>query len=382
MQIPIRVQALLRPSVPSGVLLAVAFSTVVLSATPFLLDLVEDEYGVSLVAASMIGVAQLTGFVAGSWGSGRWLQPRRRVFVVALSLAVAANAGSALLPPFALLVLFRFVSGLSLGLITWFAWVQVFGEEKGMGDIAVMGPLAGITAAPLIAIFAIGGPAGVFSLLAILAAIPLVLNRGTVDTGRTAERGTRSKAVWEALIILAALTMFTLGGSVVFQYAVVLGTSRAGLTVGTMALFFSTNALAAVPATKWPWKRGQPGVWIGLTGLCAVTLATTTNPIVFGVAVTIWGFAFWMGIPGVFKVLAKRSVNPADRAGDAQAVMATGRIFGPLFGAFLLERFGSLALGLFGGGLMISAGAAVWLVQILVPPRDGADSPTPTPGTA
>ncbi|MGB5760654.1 MAG: hypothetical protein WBM50_27320, partial [Acidimicrobiales bacterium] len=89
MQVPIRLVALARPSVAPGVLLAVGFTTVVLGATPFLLDLVVDEYGISLVAASLIGVAQLSGFVTGSWASGRWLSPRRRVFIAALGLAVA-----------------------------------------------------------------------------------------------------------------------------------------------------------------------------------------------------------------------------------------------------------------------------------------------------
>lgn len=115
MQVPIRVSGLLRPSVPFGVLLAVGFSTIVFGATPFLLDLVTEEYGVSLVAASMIGVFQLSGFVVGSWGAGRLLQPRRRVFVAALTVSLVANALSALLPPFWILVGLRFASGLSLG---------------------------------------------------------------------------------------------------------------------------------------------------------------------------------------------------------------------------------------------------------------------------
>ncbi len=363
MQVPIRLVALIRPSVAPGVLLAVGFSTVVLGATPFLLDLVVDAYDIGLVAASLIGVAQLSGFVAGSWASGRWLTPRRRVFIAALGLALVANLGSAALPPFPLLVGLRFVSGVSLGMITWFAWVQVFGEQKGMGDIAVMGPVAGIISAPLIASFAIGGASDVFMLLAVLAVAPLLFNRGTGATDRVPPRSNRSKPVPEALAVLVALGLFTLGSSSVFQYAVVLGTEQAGLTVSTVALVFSANAVAGIPGAKWPWRRGLPGIWIALTGGCAVAMTLASDRLLFAAVIVLWGFSFWMGIPGVFSVLAERSKHPSDRAGDAQALMAGGRIFGPLLGALVLEGIGATALGAFGGGLMISAGVVIIAIQ-------------------
>lgn len=355
--------------------MAVGFSTLVFGATPFLLELVTDEYGVSLVAASFIGVGQLSGFVVGSWGAGRVLQPRRRVFVAALSLALATNLLSAALPPFWVLVGLRFASGVALGLIAWFGWVQVFGEKKGMADIAVMGPLAGIAAGPLVATFAVAGPSGVFLMLAGAAAIPLVLNRGTVDRGTNVQKGERSAPVPEAVIILAALGLFTLGGSAVFQYAVLIGTGKAGLSVGTVAAIFSANAVAGIPSARWPWHRGRPGLWFILIGCCALGLTGTTNAVVFGVSVVAWGFCFWMATPGVFSVLAERSVNPADRAGDAQAVMAVGRIFGPLLGASMLEPFGATTLGFVGGGLMFVAGATVLLVEKLVPPRQNQPEP-------
>lgn len=372
MQVPIRLVALVRPSVAPGVLLAVGFNTVVLGSTPFLLNLVVDEYGIGLVAASAIGVAQLSGFVIGSWSGGRWLQPRRRVFVAALCLAVVANLASAILPPFPLLVGLRFVSGLSLGLLTWFAWVQVFGEEKGMGDIAVMGPIAGIISSPLIAIFATDGPTSVFVLLGVLAVAPLLFNRGTGATDRVPARSARSRPVPEALAILVALGVFTLGGSAVFQYAVVLGTDRAGLTVNTVALMFSANAIAGIPGAKWPWRRGRPGFWLAATGCCAVAMGLATTGPAFGVVVVLWGFAFWMGIPGVFSVLAERSRNPSDRAGDAQAIMAGGRIFGPLMGALVLQGAGPAALGMFGGGLMLTAGVVLLSVQAVTTPRQAS----------
>lgn len=364
MQVPIRLVTLIRPSVPPGVLLAVGFSSVVLGSTPFLLDLVVAEYGISLISASMIGVAQLCGFVFGSWGSGRWLQPRRRVFVASLCVAIVANLVSTLLPPFTLLVALRFVSGVTLGLLTWFGWVQVFGEEKGMGDIAVMGPITGIVSAPLIATFAIGGATQVFMLLAVLAVVPLLFNQGTGADKVIPKKSARSKPIPEATAILVALGLFTLGGSSVFQFAVVLGTGRPGLSVSTIALVFSANAIAGIPGAKWPWSRGMPGAWMAATGCCAIIMSNATSGPLFAVIVVVWGFAFWMGVPGVFSVLSQRSANPADRAGDAQAIMASGRIFGPLMGAAVLEAFGERALGLVGGGLMLTAGAIVLALQL------------------
>lgn len=370
MQTPIRLSLLLRPSVSIGILLAVGFSTFVLGATPFLLNLVAEEYEIGLAAASLIGVFQLGGFVIGSWGSGRWLRPRRRVFIAALVLAIAANLTSVFLPPFTILVALRFASGLSLGLISWFAWVQVFGDEHRMGDIAVMGPVAGIISSPLIAIFATGGGAtAVFGLLTILGAIPLVFNRGSGAGDVVPSTKQRSAPVPIAKVLLVCLGLFTLGGSAVFQYAVVLGTDRVGLQAGTVALILSANALAAIPAARWPRSRGLPGPWLVATGICAVVMATAPSPVLYGAAIIFWGFAFWMGIPGVFTVLAERSAHPADRAGDAQAIMAGGRVLGPLLGGLLLDNFGASTLGVVSAALMAGAGLTVFALRSLVAPN-------------
>jgi DHA1 family inner membrane transport protein len=83
----------------------------------------------------------------------------------------------------------------------------------------------------------------------------------------------------------------------------------------------------------------------------------------------LWGFAFWMAVPGVFGALADRSANPADRAGDAQAVMAGGRVIGPLVGGVILDVVGTPWLGVVGGGLIIAAGLVVLTVCLRSPVR-------------
>ena len=368
MQLPLRIVVLLRPTVSPGILLAVGFSTVALIATPFLINPVSKHYGLGLAVTSLIGLAQLLGFVIGSWGSGRLLRPRRRVFVAALGLAVAANLASVLLPAFPLLVGLRFASGLSLGLISWFAWVQVFGEERGTADVAVMGPLAGVLVGPLLAVFARGGAATVFAFVAAAAVVPLLFNAGTGASERVPPRTTRSKPVPAAAVILMALGLYTMGGSAVFTYVVVIGTERAGLEVSTIALLFSANALAAIPATKWPWRRGWPAVYMAATALCAVTLTRTGSGAVFAATITIWGFLFWMAVPGAFAALADRSANPADRAGDAQAVMAMGRVIGPPLGGAVFDAAGPGALGLLGATAILLAAATIFATRTAVAP--------------
>lgn len=379
MQIPIRLAVLLRPSVAPGVLLGVGFTALVFSATPFLFDLVEEEYEIGLTAASLIGVAQLGGFLLGSWGSGRWLRPRRRVFIAALFVAIAVNLFSSLLPSFAVLVSLRLLSGLALGVITWFAWVQVFGDDKGMADIAVISPLAGAVSGPLIAVFAVGGGASaVFALLGTMAVVPALFNRGTGASDRVQPRTRSSTPVPAAVVLLAALGLFTLGGSAVFQYTVVVGTGEVGLSTGAVAGLFSLNAVASIPAAKWPWRRGIPGLWMALTGLCAFFVMSGGGQIVFGLALTVWGFGFWMAIPGAFKALAERSANPSDRAGDAQAVMAAGRVVGPFVGGAIIDGLGTSWLGLLGGGLMVLAAGAVFAVRTQVAPRQPGGLPVRT----
>lgn len=370
MQIPVRLAVLLRPSVAPGVLLAVGFTHLVLTATPFLLDLVAESYSIGLASAALISTTQLGGFAAGSWGAGRWLRPSRRVFLAALVLALVVNVASAFLPPFPILLALRLVSGLSVGLITWFAWVQVFGDNKGMSNVAVIGPVVGIAASPVIAAFAVGGgTAAVFGFLALTAAVPLLFNGGTGKAEHMPERSERTAPVPAALVLLIALGLFTLGGSSVFQYTVVIGTGDLGLSTGMVAALFSLNAVVSIPATVWPWSRGIPSPWMVLTASCALLVTVADSPVAFVAGLAVWGFGFWMAVPAAFAALAARSAHPSDRAGDAQAIMSVGRVFGPLLGGLVLDRLGVVWLGLVGGGLMLVAAATVFAIRAAVAPR-------------
>jgi predicted MFS family arabinose efflux permease len=344
-------------------LMALGFSTVVLVSTPFLIPEVADEYNVGLTTASLVGVSQLGGFAVGSWVAGRWFTPSRQVLVGALVLGMGANALSATLPPVALLLAIRFLSGLGIGTITWFAWANAFGHEQSMSRVAVVGPVIAVVATPAVAVIVDRfGMSGLFLVLAVLPLLPLAFVGG-VPPGTRAERKQRRPALLTARVVLVALTAFSFGGSAVFQFGITIAARELGLTAGVAAIAYTANAVISIPAAGWRGRRTIPSPWMALTAVCAFFMATAFSSVVFFAAVILWGFFYWMAIPGVFQVLAAASAYPEERAGDAQAMMAVGRVGGPFVGGVLLDGPGSTALGLFGSALMFSAAIAVFTVR-------------------
>ena len=374
MQIPVRLVYLLRPTVKVGILLAVGFSVLAFVSTPFLLPEIAGHYGISLGLASMIGVFQLGGFVIASWGAGRWLQPREPVFVVALLASAAANLASAALPALALLVLLRLVNGVALGLLAWYGWVQAFGDDRRMGDVAVAGPVVGVLAAPLVStVLEVGGMRLVFAVLAGVSLVPLAFGYRS-EVRELPRKRAHHRAVPAARVLLWCLALFTLGGSAVFIYAVVLGTGDPGLSVLMVAAGFSLNAVVAIPAARMRAARKVPSVWMAATAVCAIVVATADWPWLFLGAIVIWGFFFWAAIPGVFEVLASRSRYPEERVGDAQALMAAGRAGGPLLGGLLIDSAGAAVLGIVGSSLMLVAAIGVFSTRALAQPLGTAES--------
>ncbi len=140
LQTPVRVIQTLRPKIAAGVLTATAVSTIVFSATPFLVRGVSLDQGVDVSTVGVISTAQLAGFSLTTWAAGRYLRARRRMLVIAVLLGAVANLASGWAPWFSVLVVTRVVSGVSLGLIAWIAWAEVFGDDEKVGDVAVIGP--------------------------------------------------------------------------------------------------------------------------------------------------------------------------------------------------------------------------------------------------
>lgn len=356
MQVPLRLLLAVRPSVAPALLVATATSTAVFVATPFLLPAVADEFGVSVGAAGMMSAAQLGGFVIASWVGGRFLRPTRRVFVTAALAGVAANLVSAFAPWFGLLVAARVLSGLSLGLTAWFAWQDAFGDRGKTGDVAVVGPLVGTVVAPTVAlVIERVGVGGLFAVLAVVTATPLLLLGQVETTPILRPHETRHAPTRAARVILVALTMLTLGGSSIFVYGAAIGRDLNGMGAVAVSLVYSANSIASIPAAKWFGRRGPAGMWFMGTAVCALVIGVSRNALAFSGALIAWGFVFFMGIPAVFALLASRSAFPEERAGDAQAVMALGRVFGPLLGGALIAAGAAERLGIVAAGLIASA---------------------------
>jgi DHA1 family inner membrane transport protein len=127
-----------------------------------------------------------------------------------------------------------------------------------------------------------------------------------------------------------------------------------------VSLLYSANALASIPSARWTGRRGPAGLWFALTAMCALAMAASRSGVVFGLAITAWGFVFFMGTPAAFHLLAARSRFPEERAGDAQAMMALGRVFGPLIGGALIAAGSPTTLGIGAAAIML-AGASLLL---------------------
>lgn len=364
MQVPVRLLNAAHISVKPVVLATIASSTAVFTATPFLLGPVADEFGVTVGAAGWISTAQLAGFVASSSLAGRLLRPIRWVFVMLAVIGVTSNLASAVAPTLGVLAVARFGSGVSLGLAAWFAWQDAFGDKDKTGDVTVVGPLVGVVLPPIITVLvAQAGFEVMFVTLAAVVASPLLFTRQVPVVDRLRPHRTRHPSTRGARAMLIALTLVTLGGSSVFVYAAAIGTEYNDLSPFLVSLAFSANALVAIPAAKWTGRRGSAGVWFGGTAVLALIMPSVHLPVVFAASLIVWGVFFFMGIPAAFALLASRSNFPEERAGDAQAVMALGRVFGPLLGGSFLAAGRTTQMGIAAFAVMLCASGLMLYVD-------------------
>ena len=150
MQVPFRLLNALRLHTEIGLVAAMAVAMATFSATPLVLAPLATEFAVSTGTAALFSAAQLGSFVVGSWTAGRVVDPSRRLFVIGLVTLSAANVVAAFVGSFVVLVVTRSVSGLALGVLTWLAYSQVFGDDERTGDITTVGPLTAVVSLSLI----------------------------------------------------------------------------------------------------------------------------------------------------------------------------------------------------------------------------------------
>ncbi|MGH1504965.1 MAG: MFS transporter [Acidimicrobiales bacterium] len=362
-QVPVRVLGAFRTGVAPGLLGATAVSTAVFSATPLVLPELLDAFDVGRGVVGIVSGVQLAGFVLSTFFSPRVARPSAGAFVLALVVLTAANATGAAVDDFWIFVATRAVAGVALGVLTWLAWESVFGDASRMGDIAVVGPIAGVVAAPVFGVvLSVGGYRWLYAVLAVVGLLP-ALRPPQFPRGGAERPERRRGGAPAAYAVVAALGLLTMGGSAVFIYSGVIGADRAGLSAASLSAVYAANAAAGIPSARWRGRRPAAGLWLAITGALAWMVATAPASWILVAALVAWGFTFWVGVPATYSLLSARSRFPAERAGDAQAVMAAGRIVGPLLGGALVASGSFAALGVVGGGLMVAAGAIVLVVE-------------------
>ncbi|MEZ5375722.1 MAG: MFS transporter [Acidimicrobiales bacterium] len=359
---PIRLSSRLRPSASPGLLFGSAATSTIFVATSFAVPAVIDDYRVSAGAAVLISTAQVGGFTLTNLVGGRRLVPSADMARGALGVMVVTNLVSVFAPNFALLVMLRFLCGLAMGLFTWIAWADSADDDTRRGSIAAVGPLTSAVAAPLLAVAVnVGGLDAIYGTLAVVSVLCMLLPitvEAAISHGR---RPIEAKGILPVLLGMAGLT---LGGSAVFVFIGVIARDQIGMSTVTLSIALSLNAVAGIPTARYAGRRRFPGVFIMLTGCCAFLLTVADSTVMFMAIVTIWGMTFWLAVPETYALLSERSRHPADRIGDAQAIMSMGRVIGPTVGGALVAAGSFTVLGLVAGGVMIAGGLAVTYVSM------------------
>lgn len=371
MQGPTRIYLSLRRHADAGLVAAIAASTLLFAATPFLLPEIAGEYGVRLGVAGLVSTAQVGTFAVVVFVAGRTLRTRRRYLVGAALVASAADLASTIAPTFPVLVALRMLAGGAAGMMVWLGWAKAMRVGASMRNVAAAGPAAVFLGAPVLGWLAsTHGIDAVFAFLAVMALPAAVLHADFAGfkPGRSHARVSRSNVV-----LVIALGLLTTAGSAMFVYTASLG-HEIGMGATAISLTFSANALAGFVGAHLKSKRSA-ALWIAVIAGCVATVGIASGAAVFMVGMTLWGLAFWIATPSVMSSIADWSPAPEDRVGDAQSAMAVGRSIGPAIGGLVLVSgsFSTLAIWSVGGLLLSTV-----MVLLVDSYRRGKASPIAT----
>lgn len=311
-----------------------ALAAATFAATPFLLPDLSARLDVPIGLTGLLSTAQVGSFALATFFAGRFFRPRRRYHYGALVLVSLASFAGAVVTNLILLSATRVVAGIGMGALTWIAWADATRFQRGLGEVAAVGPVTAMAASPVLGwLVGQGGFPLVYATLGVLALAVAFL---PVDFGDLPRVGRRVSGSRSNRVLLIALLLLTMGGSAVFIFSGAIASGLLGLSPLALSWALSLNALTGVVATRFDAGRGTAGLWLTGTALAALVLGTISSSVVFFLALAVWGFAFWMGVPAVFRLLVERSLVPNERMGDAQALMALGRVFGPAVGGAAL----------------------------------------------
>ncbi|UCG41247.1 MAG: hypothetical protein JSV07_03030 [Acidimicrobiia bacterium] len=339
---PIRQALSVRRGLNAGLLVGTASVSALLSLTPLVLPIFEDHFEVSVSIVGLASSLQVGAFALASFLGGRFLSASNRLFRFSLVALAVANVAAAFAPSFSLLVATRAVSGTAAGLVNWLAWRQAARIPRQMGSVAVIGPataaVASVVLGFLIDRFGFGTAYVVLAGAALIAlAFPIDIQPGD-PVGRNTSPSRSNK------LLLAALGCITLFGSAIFLFAgYYLGPER-GAPPWLLAWALAGNAAAGIFGARRHMQSG--GIWFLGTATCALVLGVVPNAWAGFLAMLMWGAFFWFAVPSVLRLIEDYSNHPGERSGDAQAVMAAGRVVGPLLGGSLIAAISPTALGI------------------------------------
>ena len=355
---PARALGAIKPTASPGLLLSSSAIAATFTATPFVIAEATDRFGVGIGVAALLSTAQVAGFTVANLVGNRRFHASASLARVNMAVFALANLASAFTPWFPLLIALRTVSGSAMGLLTWIAWADSATDGKRRGEIAAIGPLAAAIAAPALGLLAgAGGLSAMYGALAVVAGVGLL--RPTHVAANEISKVRNPIQTPGVRWVLLAMGLTTGAGSAVFVFARVIAQDNLAMTGFATSIAISINALAGIPSARFAGRRRFPGVWITLTGICAFLLTQATASWQFTAILAVWGLSFWSATPEVFSLLADRSVYPSDRVGDAQAVMAMGRVLGPTLGGVVIAATSFTVLGWAALIVLVGAGLAV-----------------------
>lgn len=378
MSLPTRLAYSVRPGAQFGLLAAAASVTVMFVSTPFLVPELASHFDVTEGMAGGVSVAQVGAFAAINLFLPRFVRPSGRLLTIAAAGLVTANLLSAFAPSFPVLLIIRVFAGAGAGTLTWIAWTDAMRQPRSLSALAKVGPVTALVAAPVLSLVAELGDRAVFLVLAAVAA-PILLLR--VETGAGSSTTRKVSKSRSNLVLLGTLFVHVLVGSALFIYSAVAARDELGLSPVLASFGFSLNALGGLIGAQFSNRHRRPGLWLASTGPAAFLVIAGGHEIWFFAGLFWWGLSFWMGIPGVIQMLADRSIEPGERAGDAQGVMAVGRAIGPAVGGAFTDAGAFTGLALITGIGMTAAGLTITGVQEgreLLPPSDPNFSSNPS----
>ena len=355
MQGPTRIAYGGRVDAPTAVIAATAAVALMFAATPFLIAPIADRYDVSEGAVGLISVAQVGAFALANFVLPRLLRPTGIILRIAAVALVGLNLLSIVPTAFGALVVIRLLAGFAAGSMTWLAWTDAMQRRKSMSAVAAAGPVVVLIGAPILSAVATVGDRALYLLLA-LATVPAVLSIAPI-VGERRRAGTVSKSRSNRVLMLA-MWLLTFSGSALFINQALVARDIHGLAPLAASIAFSLNATGGLIGARLSTRHRHPGWWLASAGVAA--WVTLNGPVaLFFIGMAWWGFAFWMGVPGVMEMISARSLERSERAGDTQGLMAVGRAFGPAMGGAFVDAGALVALSWVSGVGLATAGATV-----------------------